>query len=42
MVHALARERDKRISARSGRFEERNTLLPRVAFYMDDITGGEY
>jgi hypothetical protein len=46
MVRALVRERererDKRISAGSGRFKERNTLLPRVAFYMDEITGGDY
>jgi hypothetical protein len=46
MVHALARERererDKQISAGSGCFEERNTVLPRVALYMDEIVGGVY
>jgi hypothetical protein len=42
MVRAWARERDKRISAGSGRFEERNTLLPRVALYVSGITGGVY
>jgi hypothetical protein len=36
------RERDKRISVGSCRFEERNTLLPRVALYVGDITGGVY
>jgi hypothetical protein len=36
------REQDKWISAGSGRFEERNTLLPRVALYMNDITGDVY
>jgi hypothetical protein len=34
MVHALARERDKRISAGLGHFEERNTLLPGVDFFI--------
>jgi hypothetical protein len=36
------RERDKRISAGSGRFEERNTLLPRMASYVSGVTGGVY
>jgi hypothetical protein len=29
-------------SVGSGRFEERNTLLPGVALYMDEVTGGDY
>jgi hypothetical protein len=36
------REREKRISAGSGRFEERNTLLPGVVWYVGDITSGVY
>jgi hypothetical protein len=36
------RDRDKRISVGSGRFEERSTLLPRVALYIGDITSGVY
>jgi hypothetical protein len=36
------REGDKWISVGSGRFEERNTLLPRVALYVSGITGGVY
>jgi hypothetical protein len=36
------RERDKRISAGSGRFEERNTLFLRMTLYMSGVTGGVY
>jgi hypothetical protein len=36
------RERDKRISVGSGRFEERNTLLPRMALYVSGVIGGVY
>jgi hypothetical protein len=42
MVRAWARERDKRISTSSGRFEEHNTLLPGVALYVSSIIGGVY
>jgi hypothetical protein len=42
MVRARARERDKRISAGLGRFEERNTLLPGVVWYVGDITSGVF
>lgn len=38
----LWQEREKRISAGSGHFEERNTLLPRMTLYMDEITVGDY
>jgi hypothetical protein len=43
MVRALAREGNERISAGSGRFEERNTLLPGVAFCISEcrLEGGE-
>jgi hypothetical protein len=34
---ARERERVKRVSAGSGRFEERNTLLPRVALYVGSV-----
>jgi hypothetical protein len=36
------REREKRILVGSGRFEERNTLLPRVVLYVSDVIGGVY
>jgi hypothetical protein len=36
------REREKRISAGSGRFEERNTLLPGMALYVSGVIGGVY
>jgi hypothetical protein len=36
------RERVKRVSAGSGRFEEHNTLLPRVALYVSGVTGDVY
>jgi hypothetical protein len=51
MVRALARararererEREREAdSVGSERFEERNTLLPGVALYMDEVTGGDY
>jgi hypothetical protein len=42
MVRVRARERDKRISAGSGRFEECNTLLPGMASYVSGVTGGVY
>jgi hypothetical protein len=42
MVRAWARERDQRISAGSGRFEEHNTLLPGMALYVSGVTGGVY
>jgi hypothetical protein len=35
-------EKDRWISAGSGRFEERNTLILGVALYMGDITSGVY
>jgi hypothetical protein len=35
-------EREKRISVGSGRFEQRNTLLPRMTLYIDEITVGDY
>ena len=38
----LGHEREKRISAGSSRFEERNTLLPGVAFHVSGVTGGVY
>jgi hypothetical protein len=44
MVHAWARKRErvKRVSAGSSRFEERNTLLPGVALYVSGVIGGVY
>jgi hypothetical protein len=42
MLRAWERERDKRILACLGRFEERNTLLPRMALYVSGVTGGVY
>jgi hypothetical protein len=38
----LWQEREKPISAGSGRFKERNTLLPRMTLYTDEITVGDY
>jgi hypothetical protein len=38
----LGHERDRHISVGSGHFEECNTLLPWVDFYVSGITGGVY
>jgi hypothetical protein len=40
--HERERERVKRVSAGSGRFEEHNTLLPGVALYVSGVTGVVY
>jgi hypothetical protein len=45
MVRAWARERERErssFSVGSGRFEERNTLLPGMALYVSGATGGVY
>jgi hypothetical protein len=42
MARAWAREREKRISACSGHFEERNTLLPWMALYVSGVISGAY
>jgi hypothetical protein len=40
VLGARERERDRRSSAGSGRFDRRNTLLPRVGLYAWCITSG--
>jgi hypothetical protein len=40
---ALGHERERSsFSVGSGRFEERNTLLPGMALYVSGVTGGVY
>jgi hypothetical protein len=36
------RERERRFSVGLGRYEERHTLLPRMALYVSSVIGGVY